>query len=128
MADYLLMVLENEDGHAAQSPQAMAELIDARAQFADGLRRAGQLRDSGRFRPSKEGMRVRRDGDRLRIRPGPFADDGKALGAYYWVQADSVEEAARLATGCPVLAVDEVDVRPLMKSAVQPGKDEKPGK
>src|SRR5690348_5912507 len=110
MADYLLMVLEDEAAHAAQSPKAMAELIDRRVRFADQLRRAGQLRDSGRFRPSKEGKRVRRDGDRLAIEDGPFAG-GNALAQYYWVETRTVEEAAQLATACPVLPSDEVDVR-----------------
>jgi hypothetical protein len=128
MADYMLMVLEDEAVHASQSPGAMAELIEKRAQFADELRRAGKLRDSGRFRPSKEGKRVRRDGDRLLVGDGPFADDGKTLGAYYWVQAHSVDEAAQLATGCPALDCDQVDVRPLMKGVVEGDKEAKPGK
>jgi len=126
MADYLLMVLEDEAAHAAQSPKAMAELIDRRVQFADGLRRAGQLRDSGRFRPSKEGKRVRHDGDRLMIEDGPFA--GTALAQYYWVETRTVEEAAHLATACPALPSDEVDVRPLMKGQADADKEGKPGK
>ena len=124
----MLMVLENEDEHAAQSPTVMAELIEKRAQFVGDLRRTGQLRDHGRFRPSKEGKRVRRDAERLLIQGGPFAEDGKALGAYYWVEAGSVEEAAQLATRCAVLASDQVDVRPLMKGRVEPDKEAKPGK
>src|SRR5262245_17744829 len=118
MSDYMLMVLEDEAAHASQSPQAMAELIEQRTQFVAGLRRAGQLRDSGRFRPSKEGKRVRRDGDRVEIQSGPFADDGKALGAYYWVEARSIEDASKLAAECPTLAADEVSVRPLMKGKI----------
>src|SRR5262245_42928203 len=128
MADYLLMVLEHEAAHATQSPQAMAELIEKRAQFVDGLRRAGQLRDCGRFRPSQEGKRVRHEGHRLHIQGGPFAEDGKALGGYYWVEARSVEEAAQIAQRCPALASDEVDVRPLIKGGVEADKEAKPGK
>jgi hypothetical protein len=128
MADYLLMVLENEDAHSAQSPKAMAELIDERAAFIDGLRREGHLRDSGRFRPSKEGKRVRRDGAGLHVQGGPFAEDGKALGAYYWVNAPNVEEAAALAQKCPTLPTDDVDERPLMKGLLVNDKEAKPGK
>src|SRR5215510_7489598 len=127
MADYMLLVLEDEDLHAAQSPAAMAALIEKRAQFVDGLRRAGHLRDSGRFRPSKEGKRVRR-GDQLQVEGGPLVYDGKALGAYYWVQADSVEEAARLAIDCPTLASDDVDVRPVKKAFVASDEVAKQGK
>lgn len=122
------MVLEDEGAHASQSPKAMADLIDHRARFADGLRRAGHLRDAGRLRPSKEGRRVRRDGNRLHMHDGPFAEDGKSLAAYYWVEASGVDEAARFASQCPALAGDEVDVRPLMKGRVDRDKETKPGK
>jgi len=128
MPDYMLMVLENEAEHAAQTPAAMAELIEQRAQFAGRLRRAGKLRDHGRLRPSKEGARARRDGPRLALEGGPFAEDGRALGGFYWVQTASVDEAAQLAVECPALASDSIDVRPVMKGVGDADKDAKPGK
>lgn len=128
MADYMLMVLENEDAHAAESPKAIAELIDERARYVAGLREAGRLRDGGRLRPSREGKRVRRAGAGLEVEDGPFAEEGKALAGYYWVAADSVEAAAKLAMACPALPSDAVDVRPVMKGEVVSDKDAKPGK
>src|SRR5580765_7048116 len=104
MADFLLMVLEDEAAHAACSPPQIAELVAARARFADELRRTGVLRDRGCLRPSKEGKRVRRD----RVDDGPFAP---ALAAYYWIDAASADDAATIAAACPALAADVVDVR-----------------
>ncbi len=124
MGEYMLLVLEDEAAHAAQAPSAMATLIERRARFADELRRGGKLRDTGRLRPSREGKRVRPQ----HVEDGPFAEDGKALAAYYWVDAASVEEAAQLAADCPALPADEIDVRPLMKGGIKPGKEAKPGK
>jgi hypothetical protein len=128
MSDYLLMVLEDESAHASESPHAMAELIERRTRFADGLRRAGRLKDSGRLRPSSEGKRAHRDGAALRVEDGPFAEAGKAFGAYYWIQAENVEDAAKLAAACPTLPADEIDVRPLMKGMVEGDKAARPGK
>jgi hypothetical protein len=128
MPDYMLMVLENEAEHAAQSPTAVARLIEERAQFVGRLRSAGKLRDHGRFRPSKEGKRARRQGARLAVEGGPFTDDGKALGGFYWVQAASVDEATHLATEYPALPSDQIDVRPVMKGVAAPDKEAKPGK
>jgi len=127
MSDFLLMVLEDERAHAAQSPKAIAELIVQRAKFADELRSAGRLRDSGRFRPSREGKRIRRSSDAPAIEDGPFAGD-HALAAYYWIEAPTLDDAAALATRIPVLPSDHVDVRPLMKGGVRADKDAKPGK
>src|SRR6185436_7475421 len=128
MPDYMLMVLENEAEHAAQSPTVMAGLIEQRARFVDRLDRAGKLRDHGRFRPTKEGKRARRDGARLAIEGGPFAENGVAMGAFYWVQASDVAEATQLAIECPALGSDQIDVRPVMKGRGDPDKEAKPGK
>lgn len=128
MPDYLLMVMENEDEHAAQSAAVMADLIQKRAEFASRLRGTGQLRDHGRFRPSKEGKRLRRDAVGRHVESGPFAVEGKALGGYYWVDAGSVEEAAKLASACPLLGSDRIDVRPLMKGRTEHDKETKRGK
>jgi hypothetical protein len=122
------MTLEDEHAHASQPPKAMAELIEKSAAYADGLRRAGRLKDSGRLRPSKEGKRVRRQGDRIEIQGGSFAEDGKALGGYAWVQANSLDEATELAAKAAVLPTDEIEVRPLMKGTVPADKESKPGK
>jgi hypothetical protein len=128
VTEYLLMTREDEHAHASQSPKEMSELIEKSAAYAGELRRAGRLQDSGRLRPSKEGKRVRREGDRLEVRDGPFAEEGKALGGYYWVQASSFDEATELAAKAPVLPTDEIDVRPVMKGMCPKDKEAKPGK
>ncbi|HTQ03169.1 MAG TPA: YciI family protein [Polyangiaceae bacterium] len=128
MTEYLFLTLEDESAHASETPQAMARLIEQRAEFGAELRRGGRLRDAGRFRPSKEGKRVARRDERLDVRDGPFSEDGKTLGGYYWVEASGVTEAARLAEACPALAPDAIEVRPLMDGRVSSEKEAKPGK
>jgi hypothetical protein len=129
VAEYLVMTREDEHAHASQLPTAMLELIEKSATYADELRRAGRLEDSGRLRPSKAGKRVRREGDRLEVRDGPFAEEeGKALGGYYWVQASGFDEATELAAKAPVLPTDEIDVRPVMKGMCPKDKEAKSGK
>jgi hypothetical protein len=122
------MTLEDESAHTSQSPKAMSELIEESAAYADELRRAGRLEDSGRFRPSKEGKRVRLPGGRLEVLDGPFAEEGKALGGYYWVQAGSLDEATEIAARAPVLPTDAIDLRPVMKGMCSKDKEAKPGK
>jgi hypothetical protein len=128
VTEYLVMTREDEQAHASQSPKAMSELIEKSATYADELRRGGRLKDSGRLRPGKEGKRVRREGDRLDVREGPFVEEGRALGGYYWVQASSLDEATELAAKTPVLPSDEIDVRPVMKGMCPNDKEAKPGK
>lgn len=127
MTAYMLTTLEDEAAHAEQSAQAVAELIEKRAAFHGELRRKGALKDDGRLHPSKEGRRVRRVGDRLEVERGPFAEAGKTLGGYAWIEVSSLEEAATIAASYPTLPGDEIDVRPLMKGELRDGFDA-PGK
>jgi hypothetical protein len=128
MAEYLVMTLEDEDAHASQSPKGISELIERNADFTDELRRAGRLKDCGRLRPSKEGKRIRREGVRLETRDGPFAEEGRALGSYHWLEAGSVDEVTELAEHLALLPSDAIDVRPLMTGAVPVEKEARPGK
>jgi hypothetical protein len=127
MTDYLLMMLEDEAAHDELAAKAVAELIAERAAFEAELRRTGTLRAGGQLRPSKEGRRVRRPGAAVAIEEGPFAEEGKALGAYAWVEAPSLDAAAEIARRYPALAADAIDVRPVMKGKIR-GNLEAPGK
>ena len=128
MADYLLMLLEDEQAQEREPPKSTATLIEQQAEYTDRIRRTGKLKDSGRLRPSREGQRVRRHGDHVSVQEGPFDEQGRSLGAYLWVQADGIDAAARLAAECPTHASDEIDVRPVMKGNIEGDKEGKPGK
>jgi len=128
MSEYLLMVFEDETAHASRPPKAVADQIAEEATFAEGLRRAGKLKDQGRLRPSKEGKRVRKVGERVRVEEGPFAEQGRVLGSYAWLEASDREHAGELARSYPVHASDAVEIRPIMKGRVEADKDHKPGK
>lgn len=127
MTDYMLMVLEDEAAHAALSAKAVEELIEKRSAFDGELRRAGVLRDRGQLRPSKDGQRVRNHRG-VEVEAGPFAESGKTLCGYYWVEAQNLDEAAKLASRAPALDSDIIDIRPVMKGEAPEGTFDKPGK
>src|SRR5438093_1208640 len=116
MANYMLMVLEDEDAHASQSPGRMAELIDQRTQFADGLRRAGRLRDSGRLRPSKHGKRARRHGHHLRVDDGPFLESKEVIGGLFLVPLIALEDALAWAGESRFVVHGTLEIRELWRS------------
>lgn len=136
MPDHLVMLLEDDDAHASESPLEMTALIDARAAFVESLRGSGALHDAGRFRPGAEAKRVRRRrGDApatrsapIEIEEGPARSRGRSLSAYLRIQAPTLDEAATLAAGYPRLPTDEIEVRPVMKGRIDDDKESRPGK
>jgi hypothetical protein len=53
-----------------------------------------------------------RNGDRL-VTDGPYAEVKEALGGYYILESDSIDEACRLAAGIPAAERGAVEVRPV---------------
>ena len=122
MNDYLVMILDNEAAQAQATPADIRKLIADHAEFGKGLRASGIYRDSERLRP--EAKRVQGKD----VFDGPFAETKEALGGYYVVRADSLEAATEIATRCPMLDGDTIEVRQVMKGELQPVKTDKPGK
>lgn len=71
--------------------------------LADGLLKPGS-------RLERRGKRVTRDG----ITDGPFAEAKELVGGYWFIVADSLDDAARIAAQNPCLAFGlELEIRPL---------------
>jgi hypothetical protein len=53
-----------------------------------------------------------RDGDRL-VTDGPYAEVKEALGGFYILECDSIDEACQLAAGIPAAEHGAIEVRPV---------------
>jgi hypothetical protein len=53
-----------------------------------------------------------RDGDRL-VTDGPYAEVKEALGGFYLLECDSIDEACRLAAEIPAAETGAIEVRPV---------------
>jgi hypothetical protein len=53
-----------------------------------------------------------RDGERL-VTDGPYAEVKEALGGYYILECDSIDEACQLAAGIPAAENGAIEVRPV---------------
>jgi hypothetical protein len=112
-AEHLVIASEDERAHLDQTPAAMASLIAAQGAYARRLRDDGVLRMFGRLRPSSDGARVGAASGATRVEHGPFGP--RALAHFYWLRPSTLDAARALASACPVLPGDELEVRPIMK-------------
>lgn len=98
---------------AAMSDAQMKEQMAAMGAFNEELKKAGALKDCDGLRPSREGKRVRFDGDSRTVVDGPFTGD---LVAGYWLwELPSVEDAVAWVKRCPnpMPAASEIEIRPI---------------
>jgi hypothetical protein len=89
----------------------MQALVRRWQDWIGGIAAQGRLADNGP-RLSPDGKVLRADGAVLN---GAFAEIGVTLGSFIVVKAGSLEEAALVAQGCPVLETGgSVEVRPVI--------------
>jgi hypothetical protein len=90
------------------------QLESARDQFLAWFE---QLKQQGKFKVGQplehEGKIVSGKNGRI-VADGPFAESKEAIGGYFLLQVDSLDEAVAIAKGCPMLEYGStVEVRPV---------------
>mgnify|MGYP003576262891 CR=1 FL=1 len=108
LKEYLLLSRGQWD--ESRSPQEIQAAIDAFYAWHE------QLVSEGRFKPGQrlatDAVLVTRNG----ITDGPFTEAKEVIGGYWFVQAASLEEAARIAADNPCLSCGlSYEIRPIEK-------------
>ena len=80
--------------------------------WSDKLRGEGRMRGGDQL--GRRPHRARMQGEQAVV-DGPYAETKEAIGGYFLIDAASVDEAAEIAKGCPVLRHGGlVDVREIV--------------
>lgn len=82
-------------------------------EHADELHEAGTLLGFQQLEPAKTAKSVRRRSGRTSVVDGPFAETKELLAGFNLVEADSLEEAIRLAEQLPWADTGCIEVRPV---------------
>ena len=97
----------------AMSEAEMKESLARMKAFNEELKEQGILKDCDGLRPSREGRRVRFDGQNRTVVDGPFQGD---LVAGYWIwELPSMEDAVAWVKRCPnpMPGPSEIEIRPV---------------
>ena len=106
MAQYLVLIYEDEAGWQAGGEAAEAGL---KAHQVFGEQHGSVLRGGEALQPTSTATTIR-DGV---VTDGPFIESKEALGGYYLVEADDLDQALAVAKDVPA-PFGGVEVRPIM--------------
>lgn len=110
MKKYMLILFENENAYTDFSPEDMQKEIEVHSKWIEEL---GEHYDSGE--PLEHAAKSVKGKGKV-VTDGPYIESKELVTGYYLVNANSLEEAAELAKGCPVLRLGgTVEVREIMK-------------
>jgi hypothetical protein len=106
-----LLLFRGTDWHKGLSPEEMQQVVSQWKAWFDRLTAQGKaiagnpLENQGKVVSGKSGRMVA---------DGPFAESKEAIGGYFLLKVDTLEEAVTIAQGCPGLPYGAVvEVRPV---------------
>ena len=110
MAEYLILINEDENAYATAPPEVLQQVMDAHNRFAKQVEETGGSIVSGRaLQPTMTATSIRGDV----VTDGPFAETKEALGGYYLVEARDLDHALEIGKLTPA-RFGGVEVRPIM--------------
>jgi hypothetical protein len=112
MAQYLVLIYEDQDGYATATPEVWGSVMQEHQQFAEIA--GDKLVGGNALEQTTTATSIRKkDGGEYTVTDGPFAETKEALGGYYLIEAADLDEAIALAKQVPA-RFGGVEVRPVM--------------
>lgn len=114
MQQYLLLIYGDEGAWAKLSPDQISAEMGAYFAYTEELAKAGVLVAGDELHPVATAKTVSVEGGKQKIVDGPFAETKEALGGYYLVKAETIEDALAWAAKCPGAKYGRIEVRPVV--------------
>ena len=121
MAQYLLLIYENEKGYEQPSSDLWNQMMQAHGAFSKGVvEQGGKILGGEALQPTATATSVRTGstGDHA-VTDGPFVETKEALGGFYIVEAADLDQAITFAKQCPA-PFGGIEVRPVMDTSQVP--------
>ena len=111
MAQYLILIYEDESQYATATPEVLGEVMQAHNDFAVQVEATGVKLLGGNALQSTGTATSIRGGSE--VTDGPFVETKEALGGYYLIEAPDLDAAIGIAKQVPA-RFGGVEVRPIM--------------
>jgi hypothetical protein len=113
MAQYMILIYEDESSYIDPSPEAWQQAMEAHGRFAGQVvEKGGKILGGDALQPTSTATSIRGDV----VTDGPFVDTKEALGGFYLIEARDLDHALDIAKLCPAPA-GGVEVRPIMDTS-----------
>ena len=110
---FLLMIYTDDQLLDALPDGAFDQMMHGCITHADELKAQGTLIESQQLEPGGTARTVRVRNGKTQIVDGPFAETKEILGGYHLIEADSLDEAVRIAQEFPWIGTGSIEVRPV---------------
>ncbi len=106
---FMVIVKEDNDSEAGKLPPP--ELFEAMGRFNEEMVKAGIMLMGEGLLPSKDGVRVKFEGEKRTVIDGPFAETKELIGGFWILQCRSREECIEWLKRAPFDGGTEIEIR-----------------
>ena len=118
MKEYLMLIRENLENYGKMSPEQMQDDIAKHVKWVEELVKNGNFKGGNPLMP----MGTHIKGREKVLTDGPFIEAKEGVSGYYFLMANSLEEATQIARGCPSLDVGgTLEIREIIQTEKQTG-------
>ena len=99
MKEYLMLIRENLENYGKMTAQEMQDDIAKHIKWVEQLVENGNFKGGDPLAPAGKHIK----GSEKVITDGPYIETKEGISGFYFLLANSLEEAAEIAKGCPSL-------------------------
>ncbi|QSE99233.1 YciI family protein [Fulvivirga lutea] len=103
MKEYLMLIRNNAENENEMSAEEMQKSIEAHTNWVAQLMEKGHFKGGNPLMPHGKCIK----GSSAIVTDGPFIELKESISGYYFLLANSLEEATEISKGCPSLKMDE---------------------
>jgi hypothetical protein len=107
--EFLLILSEDVELVSTGDEHRMA--VQRTGEYVMRLVGEGRMRGGGLLRPADEAREIRSRSGQTRVLDGPFVEAKEVIAGYLVIEADSLDEAVKIASDCPNVEFGSVEVR-----------------
>lgn len=110
MSEFMLLLEETPADFAAVSAEQMQDIIERYVAWRQAVEASGR-RITGHKLKDEGGKRLARQAGALSVTDGAYAEAKEVIGGIFIIEADSYDEAVRIAADCPHADYGRITVR-----------------
>lgn len=112
MKEFLMLIREDIATYGKMTPQEMQADIEQHVKWVEQLVAKGHFKNGNPLMPIGKHIKSK---DKL-VTDGPYIETKEGVSGYYFLLADSLEEASEIAKGCPSLAHGSLEIREVIQT------------
>lgn len=101
MKEYLMLIRENLEDYGKMTPEEMQKDIEKHIKWVEQLVKNGNFKGGNPLIPAGKYIK----GKNKLVTDGPYIEVKEGVSGFYFLLANSLEEATKIAKGCPSLEV-----------------------